>query len=119
MPVKVLRNRNRGVEGTWRGPAPQDIPSKQASPSVERRSVESRKVSRNLFVVSAVGVIVSILAYTANTLELFKAWPSLQAALYGLIVVVAVFRLLLSLSFCAGGKNFRRTLMGGLGLRKL
>lgn len=38
-------------------------------------------------------MIVSIFAYTAYTLELFKAWPSLQAALYGLLVVVAVFAL--------------------------
>jgi diguanylate cyclase (GGDEF)-like protein len=91
MPVKVLRNRNRGVEGTSRGPALQDIPSQQASPLVGRRSAKRRRVSTNLLVVSAVGVIVSILAYTANTLELFKAWPSLQAALYGFLVVVAVF----------------------------
>ena len=89
--MKVLRNRKRGVEGTSSGPAPQDIPSEQASPSVGRRSTNRRKVSGNLLVISTVGVVVSILAYTANTLELFKAWPSLQAALYGLLVVVAVF----------------------------
>ena len=41
--------------------------------------------------VSVGGAIVSIFAYTANTLELFEASPSLRAAVYGLILVFAVF----------------------------
>jgi len=37
------------------------------------------------------GVIVSIFAYTAGTLELFRASPSLRAPVYGVILVFAVF----------------------------
>jgi hypothetical protein len=44
--------------------------------------------------ISVVGMIVSVLAYTANTLELFTVWPPLRTALYVFAVftfVVVVF----------------------------
>jgi diguanylate cyclase (GGDEF)-like protein len=100
MLVKVVWTRDRGLKGASKGPSPQNTPSKEAPPSVERRLTKRRKVSRKLLVISVVGMVVSVLAYTANTVEIFAAMPFLRAALYGLMLaftalafVVVVFSL--------------------------
>lgn len=101
-----------GLEGIFRNPSLPRGPSEQALPSVERRQAKRRTMSRNLLMLSYLGLILSVLAYSSNTLELFNAWPTLREGLYGLILAFGVFGFVVVIYFLRRWEEFSQGVDG-------